>query len=59
MKLDEFRSGSVKNKISTGLVLVVVLMCDEIESEIGFANFGVEAAMQRLGKHSHGAHFLH
>jgi len=34
-------------------------MCDEIESAIGFANFGVEAATQRLGKHSHGAHFLH
>jgi len=59
VKLDEFRSGSVENKISTGLVLVVVLMCDGIESEIGFANFGVEAATQRLGKHSRGAHFLH
>lgn len=40
MKLDEFGRGSVKNKISTGLVLAVVLMCDEIESKIGFATFG-------------------
>jgi len=45
VKLDEFRCGSLKNKISTGLVLAVVLMCDEIESEIGFATFGMEAAL--------------
>ena len=50
MKLDEFRSGRVKNKSSMGLVLIVILMmCDENESEIGFGSFDVGAVAAAHG----------
>ena len=61
MKLDEFRSGRVKNKSSMGLVLIVILMmCDENESEIGFGSFDVGAAAAAHGpsQHSQSAHFF-
>lgn len=54
MKLDEFRSGRLKNKISTGLVL----MGDEIENEIGFGSFNIGAAVAYgPSQRSQSAHF--